>query len=135
MSRFYKYVFYKLYRWAKILGLDSTPEWTAMITVSIFLILNILTFLALINLCVEHNFRLPFDSLPKQIIIFVAYLIALYFVFIHKKKYIEIEKQFKEETMEEKKRGAIYTLLYIILTFGLFFLIMYLLMLRNRGTF
>jgi Ca2+/Na+ antiporter len=111
------------------------PEWSAMLTMSIFLLLNIFTLLALINLCVEHNFRLPFDSLPKQIIIFVAYLIVLYFVFIHKEKYIEIEKQFKEETMEEKKRGTIYTLLYIVLTFGLFFLIMYLLILRNRGTF
>ena len=134
MIRYYKYVFYKLYTFAKKLALDDTPQWTAMISMSILTFSNILTVLSIAGLIFELSYYQPLDTLTKKVLFMLVYLVLHYFIFIHNEKYKSIEKQFSDETKEEKKRGTIYTLFYIILTFGLFFLTMYLLMLRNRRT-
>ena len=127
------YIFYKLYSWAKRLGVDDAPEWTALFTVSWFPFLNTLTLIVGIGLVSGDRIQLPIVTWSTKITFLLVYLVFHYFIFIHKGKYKLIVEHFRNETEEKGRRGTIYTTIYIILTFGLFFSSIYLMSLRNRG--
>ena len=131
--KFYRYIFFKLYTWSKSLNVDSAPEWSAMFTVCILSVMNILTVLATYGLISRSFVRLQINTWTQKIVFFLAYSVVGYFLFIYNQKYRRIEEEFNNETGIETWKGTLYTWLYIIFSLVLFFSSMYLMALRNRG--
>ncbi len=60
-----------------------------------------------------------FGVMPKWVIaiIMLAYYYGLYFVFNYKKKYLDVCKQYKNESNSKKRRKLFYIWLYVVLSF------------------
>ena len=133
MIRFHRYVFYKFYSWAKDLGADSTPQWTALFSISILPLFNLLTLFGVLDLCIGKRFRLPLDSLLPKIIFLAVWAAFYYFLFIYHQKYEHIANEFENESDDHRRQGTIYTWVYICVTFLFFFGSLYLSNLHNLG--
>jgi len=126
MWRAYKYIFYWLYssqkkRW----GEYDFPEFTALfimilnlfaIFYSIAIIIDILTGVMII----------PMDVAKEKILVVgFSLLIIHYFIFVFNGRYKKIEKEFKGESKEERKRKGRWVLLYDIGSIVLFIFLMF----------
>jgi hypothetical protein len=104
--RLYYYVFYCIYRvWIKMDGTDHAFK--AMAALSLILMWNFIT--------IAIYFEV-FDNIDKYtfVVTVIGILVINYFVFIHNKKYLEIEELFKNESKAQKKIGGLATLIYAI---------------------
>lgn len=101
MKQFYKFLFYKLYRFAKLQELTVNPIIGFLGLVSIFEILHLLILMFIIE--DFFNYKFTFNSDLEKIvgILFVIIGFTLnYFIFIKTKLIDKIDKYF-----EEKKRN------------------------------
>ncbi len=111
MNLYYN-TFYSIYRvWVKMDGSDHAFK--AMAALSIIIIWNLTTLAAYIDIYQYTNYETL--KIPA-ILAMVAILVINYFIFIHNKKYIEIEASFKDLPLSKKKRGSLGVLIYAILS-------------------
>lgn len=103
-----KYLYYRIYSWnLKMWGESDIPEYNAMIAITMLLFLNIFS----IPTVIESLTGIRIISVPELSKVTLALIIlsgmgTSYFLFIHREKYREIEKEFNRETKSEKrKRG------------------------------
>ncbi len=118
----YKYIYYKIYRAYKKSPIsDNTNEWSTTLLLSAIFIVNLFTILTAFSIFTGKSifiFKNHHIAIGTSLII----LLVNYFCFIHKKRYLEIEKEFSRESNEQRKKGNRYVLLYIIGSIILFFL-------------
>ena len=67
------------------------------------------------------------NGIPKKEgILPIIVIVALhYFAFVHNGKYLKIEKEFKKESKEERKRKGFWVLLYAFGSLGFFIFLMF----------
>ena len=125
LSKPYKYLYYKLYMYAKRtekkLGQAGMPEWIALFSVSILLFINAGIAFFLVKLL--SGVQVNLSKFSVFIAAAVVYLIN-YLFFIREKKYLQIIKQFERETRTQATIRTILVWLYIILSFVLFYVVL-----------
>lgn len=117
----YYYLFYKIYRFTQRLG-KYDVAFSAALGLSFLLGLNfIVIFIKLFAITQgnlnEYRYKIPL------LIFFVAILITNYLIFVFKKRYEDIEKQFKNESNRNKQIGNIIVITYVILSLSLVFMV------------
>lgn len=119
MEKFFNHLFYRIYWWNKTIVKEKDfPVFSSLLGISVFHILNIST---LIFIILVYIFKDPMVY-PKwvHLIIMFVVLVLDYFIYIHKKRYKEIIKSSENETKISLKRKDYFSLIYIIVSFGLF---------------
>lgn len=94
----------------------------AMVAFSLLIIFNISTFIKHFNFLNNKSY----EQIKIPVILgVISVLIINYLIFIHRKKYVEIEKRFINETKRQIFIGnliiSIYTLLTFVFLFWVFF--------------
>lgn len=118
MIKFLKYLHYRLYSWnLKTWGKADNPALNALLGVTFLFFLNT-AIIPMIIIDMVFHVKL-FGVMPKWVIaiIMLAYYYGLYFVFNHKKKYLDVCKQYKNERKNKKRRKLFYIWLYVVLSF------------------
>lgn len=115
-----RYFYYRIYQQLKRVKSNDTPAFNALGIFVLLQGLNALSILAVIN------YFCKLSLYKNQVIFFGLILVVILFIpnfmcFFRKKD--EIYKQYENETREERRRGTIYFLLYIILSVAVFFAI------------
>jgi uncharacterized membrane protein YidH (DUF202 family) len=110
----YYYLFYKIYRFTQKLG-NYDVAFSAVFGLSFLLGLNFLVifiklFPATLENLNEYQYKIPL------LIFFAAILISNYFLFVFKKRYEDIEKQFINESKRKKRIGNFIVVAYVIIS-------------------
>jgi hypothetical protein len=119
MKNMFNYLYFKLYRAAKLSALKDTAEFTATIYLGGLISANILVisaFLSKINV-------LPFLYSNKNeagLFAFILVVISSIY-FLSNKRYKVIIKKYSQETERERKRGNAIVAIYVALSFLLIF--------------
>ncbi|MBV8252011.1 MAG: hypothetical protein JO154_05335 [Chitinophaga sp.] len=114
MRQFYKYIIYRLYTWAKNIRGDNTPVFNVIITLAFVHYMQIITALMIMKSMLRSKVTFP-RLVPEYVVGFaILFSIAHYFLFYNKKRWASYEKEFKDESPEERRRGKIYVLAYLI---------------------
>jgi len=120
MWNVYLHVFYILYSWARKLGTDSTPQYTAIVTMSVFMLINIFSLIDFVM------FRFSIDSKlldePTFFVILTVYLVILafhYILLIANGKLNEIVLAFRDKITVKGYKEALIVILYIAVTISL----------------
>ncbi len=116
----YYYLFYKIYRFTQKLG-KYEVSFSAMLGLSFLLFLDINALYIILLPVTQVNFKDQY-RIPL-IILYIAVFIINYFLFIYKKRYKEIEKQFKNESTRNKRIGNAIVIAYIIISLLLVFMV------------
>ncbi len=121
MKTVYYYLYYRIYSlWKKMPGRDYA--FSAMAALSLLLVFNIATVIVYFRLL--KNFTYQQVKIP--VILSVALiLVANYFIFVYKDKYIEIEKRFINRIEKQKKLRSIAIISYVFLTFVFLFWVLF----------
>jgi hypothetical protein len=123
MKKFYRYLIYKLYSWG-LKKKGDTPIANAIIT---------LTFVHYVQLFTLYMILLRFipaidvfSKIDKKYVgvFLVMFGITHYFIIYHKQRWEGYLEEFKNETPQERKRGSILVLAYLIGSILLFFILM-----------
>lgn len=120
--RLYKYLYYKLFcLWLRKKDEPENAYINAVISIAFLTCINIVS-IPLVLMAVFGKDVITMPQLPNRWIIFtvvIAYGVLQYFLLAHKKKYLKIAEEFKNETEEQSKKGTLYTLLYVIISIGI----------------
>lgn len=123
MSKFYRYLIYKLYNW-RIKKKDITPVATVIILLAISHSFYILILYSIIHYCL--NFRNLLVEIRKEYLFIAFFIFAAmhYFLFYNKKKWELYVDEFKNETVDQAKKGKILVLTYLMGSIVIFFILM-----------
>jgi hypothetical protein len=115
-----RYIYYRIFQQLKKVKSNDTPAFNALGIFVLLQGLNVLSILAVLNYFCELSLY------RNQVVILGLILVVILFIpnfmyFFRKKD--EICKQYENETKEERRRGTVYLLLYIILSVAVFFTI------------
>jgi hypothetical protein len=122
---FYYFIYYKLFKiasytekqWAKSL---QTPEHVALISYTLLLILNYLFISVEVTNYIGYNSGL----IVNAGLIFVAILFFFnYFLFVYKKKYLEIEKRFDNESAQKRNVKTFFFWMYVVISICVLFIL------------
>lgn len=118
-----KYLYYKIYQSFRRVKTNDTPATNAMLLISGFECVNILT----IFLILKHFLNIKFNfSSPNEIILFTLPLCSVMFTlnyFLLYKKREDICEQYKNENKTHSRIGFVFLLIYIIGSFTLVYFI------------
>jgi glucan phosphoethanolaminetransferase (alkaline phosphatase superfamily) len=99
---------------------NDTPAFNALLLLLVLLGFNILTAMSVIryffNFEISKNFVYSFGLVLYFILLFIGFKTLF-------GKQNEICKRYENETKEERRKGTIYLLLYIVLSVVLFFIL------------
>jgi Ca2+/Na+ antiporter len=115
-----RYIYFRIYQQLKKVKTNDTPAFNAMGIFGIFQMLNIASIFGIANHFIKVSLSRN-QVVVCGIIFFVLLFIPNFMYFFRKKD--EICKQYENETKEERRRGTVYLLLYIILSVAVFFTI------------
>jgi len=123
LAKMYRSIFYKLYAFGKVIPANNEPEWGAALLMALLLLMNILSLFNALEAISVHV------AIPSSGIVIVLALCAFayfeYMLFIRKRKFLEIQKEFQNEDKTQSHRAVGYTILYVFGSFGLFALSIY----------
>lgn len=117
--KFFRYLYYRIYIWNyHNWGASDLPQFNAMLGVMFLIFINLFT---LGQLCLAFS-GLPIPYITKEmemaiIIIMCVLLIIGYFLFIKNGKFHYIVAEFEHEAKNERRKGTIKNVAYIILSF------------------
>ena len=133
--KLYKYIYYRLLKWAKRRDKIEVAKHTAFVTLTFLVYINLLSILLGLKAYFNFAIEMILGEVQKWHYLLLLIILSLpqYFILLYKKKYLDIIEEFKDETQKEKKRSNIITILYIIASLFVFFFTMYILMLKNQG--
>lgn len=80
-----------------------------------------------------YKIDLGLDTGLKIGVCFFVLILILYFIFLYKKKYLEIVNTYEAESPQDKTKGKFIIIGYLILSFLLLIASMYLMAKKNRG--
>ena len=119
------YIFFKLFKFSLAIEKRNTPEavrsphWSAIFTFSILIGFNMLEIAILFR---NQLSNINFSKVDAVIIGLVLYLIS-YFLFLYKRRYLEILKKYDNISTSETKIKEVCFWIYIIGTLAILFLI------------
>lgn len=128
--RFLEYLFFKYYYFQVKVGNAVIAEYTAIIFISMvveFIYLDILS-IFFFFFSSSKNYSEP--GIQSVIILFVLSFVLLYFLLVHKHKYVRILGKNEARWKGKKNIGAV---LFAVLPFVVFFAELYIKMLMNQG--
>jgi len=108
----YFYLFYKL---SCFINKKGNNEWGVMYAVSFLIFINIIVVYVNLFHITEVNSKGGYKI--GILVIGLVLFITNYIVFLHKDRYKQILKRYKDETLKRKKTGSFLVILYMILTF------------------
>lgn len=114
-------LYYRFYRLLISIGEAATPRYNAVLLLSIFAILNFITVAVLASIILN---RIVIVGLPKIYLFLIGLLIIAvnsYLVF-WKKKYLEIEQRYINESKGERRANTLVAGIYIVVTIAAFVL-------------
>lgn len=120
----YRYLYYKLYCiWLKKKDEPENAHINAAITITFLLYVNIMS-IPLILLAASKNeiINLPESNFNAKVWIAVILVVAgifNYFILARKRQHNKIIEEFKSESEGKRKKGITYTILYMIVSFGI----------------
>ncbi len=111
---FYYYLFYKIYRFTQKLG-NYDVAFSAALGLTLLLELNFIViffklFPVILENINEYQYKIPL------LIFFGAILITNYFLFVFKRRYENIEKEFINESKRKKRIGNFIIMAYVIIS-------------------
>lgn len=116
----YKYIIYKLYRWA-LKKKNDTPVFNVIVTMSFIHILQLMTFYhILLKYGMVYNIYKSNNGLWIGIF-FLFFLVSYYFVIYNKARWEGYLLLFNDEDKRTSRRGTAYVLFYLIGSIALFF--------------
>jgi len=103
MLKIYKYLYYRLYSWNfKLRGEKDIPEYNAAFGVAALMGIQFSTVMIFIDLffIILYNTKDFLPNIPKSIYVssMIIFIIINYFWFVHKKRYLKIVEEYKQET-------------------------------------
>jgi hypothetical protein len=113
-------------------GNKDVPEFAALFLMAMTLGLNYMSIICILYL-VGYKIDWGLDTKLKLGVFSFLLVSLLYFLFVHNNKYLEIAKNYKNETPKKEKMGKIFAIIYVVLSIGLTILCFYLMMKKNRG--
>ena len=91
-----KLIFWTFYSWAKKLNLDSTPEWTALATLSFLIYINTVSTAMLISILFKKKGLYNSIDFLWHLVFLAIITSILYFKYCWKNKYLFFEKEFSD---------------------------------------
>ncbi|SHJ02951.1 hypothetical protein SAMN04488096_10734 [Mesonia phycicola] len=131
--RVLRYIYYWLFQIANKTN-NSTPKTSVSITLAFTHILQIVFFINLFGYIVDFDIWRSFFTNTSIIFIIITALMFLYFVEIvyhFRDKHLLYIKEFEKENSKQKRSGTIVLALYFIISFSIFFGILYLIKLNS----
>lgn len=129
--KFLKYSFYRFYQFMNSVGNGYVAEYYAFILMSVLVSLNAHTFISFIYIVSGIKIDIGQDSKLVTGLLFFGLLILFYFLFVRKRKYLEIVNEYGQETIKNKIIGNTIIIGYILISVGLLMLCFYLMIQRN----
>ena len=126
------YLFYRLYQLMINVGNRVVPEFAALFLMAMTLWLNFYSITS-ISYVLGYKIDLGLDTGLKIGICYFLLVVLLYFSFVHNKKFLDIAKNYENETTKEKNIGKVFAISYFVLSIGLIILCFYLMEKKNRG--
>ncbi|RKQ50586.1 hypothetical protein BXY85_1602 [Roseivirga pacifica] len=125
MTRAYRYIFFKLYKYATIVeSKHSTdggiPHLIAFCSICVLMFLNIMTAFVLLNQLLKVDL---YFTRTSATVIAMLFMSSNYFLFLFKGKYKNYERLFISDKRRERVRTIAFWV-YVVLTFVLFFTIL-----------
>jgi len=114
MKRIYYTLFVILYRICSKMGENELPQFVSISVMSICVGFNITSILTSFEIKYFPSFRNEKD----YIFLLLMYIIN-YFIFIYKKRYINILGAYSERVAKWRVLGTITVIIYILLSFGI----------------
>lgn len=123
--KFYQYVFYTFYRWALALKTDKVPVFKSLLSLAIIEFVNVFSIFVFIEIQVKENI-IPANMAKINIAILILALFGInYMVLVSNGKMKKIKERFRNESLKKRKTNQILIGSYVILTFVIFFTLMY----------
>src|ERR1035437_4130587 len=114
------YIYYRIWDMHSRGEERSFAAYLAVITISILLWLNLFSFIGLLR---KIDLIPVFFNKAGSIALMVLIIIGDYFLFKYKKKYEKIIQMFKDESKNDRLKGALLVLLYVLLSVIVFVLV------------
>jgi hypothetical protein len=114
-------------------GNSDVAEYYAIILMSTLLWVNLISLISFIDIFTGQSINIYFGS---KIMILLEYFIVtciFYSLFIRKKQYLDIAKDYENESIKERIKGKAFAICYFILSLALMIFGFYLMMMKNRG--
>lgn len=127
-----RYLYFRLYQLMIAIGNKEVPEFAALFLMAMTLVLNFYSIIS-ISYLFGLKIDLGLDTGLKIGSCFLGLILVLYFSFVHKEKFLEIAKVYRDESAHNKTKGSFIIVGYIILSFLLLITSMYLMAKQNRG--
>ena len=113
-------------------GNRDVPEFAALFLMAMTLWLNFYSITS-ISYVLGYKIDLGLDTGLKIGICYFLLVVLLYFSFVHNKKFLDIAKNYENETTKEKNIGKVFAISYFVLSIRLIILCFYLMEKKNRG--
>ena len=129
----YRGLFYTLSSVSRRVGGEvEIPHISALFLLSVFLLLNVVTFLVIVDYISGRTFltQIGFGKV-FGLIVFAAIVAANYLLFIKDEKYKQLPKEFESETSDQKKLRFVLALSYGLISFFGFWGLLFLLAPKN----
>jgi uncharacterized membrane protein len=126
------YIYYRFYRFQVSVGNGQVAVAFSLLFFSFLLMVNVQSVMGF--LYAFAGIKVPYDN-PGIIGLTIIGLITFInmILFIYRQRYKSIIKRYKDESKDAVRTGNIYIIVYMILTFVMFFVGLILMMERNRG--
>jgi membrane protease YdiL (CAAX protease family) len=113
-------------------GNSLVAEYYAIFLMAMTIILNLFALSSIVHL-INPELDIGTISTTQIVIAAVILTIIFYFSFVYKKKYLEISKVYEEEPEKLKKIGIFLVIGYLIFSFVLLIICLFLMTKKNRG--
>jgi predicted transporter len=124
--RIYQYLFYTFYRWALAIKTDKVPIFKSLVSITFVGYLNIFSIFVIAEIKLKRNI-VPVNMSKLNLAFFILFLLAInYIILVNNGKLKKIKERFKDESPRNRKTNQILVGCYVLLTFVLFFSLMYL---------
>lgn len=111
--RAYRYVFYRLYRWASAWEWDDAPQYNALFIMIILAYSNIVALAPLFGRILGRTILLDITSV-NTLVAMVVLGVPQYFLLIHRQRYKKIEEAFQTESLRLRRIRGILVSLFVI---------------------
>ena len=128
--RFLEYLFFKYYYFQVKVGNAIIAEYTSIIFISMIIEFIYLDILSTYFFFFPSSKNYSGPGIQSIIILFILSFILLYFLLVHKHKYVKILENNKAKWKGKKTLGAV---LFAVFPFVVFFFELYIKMLMNQG--
>jgi len=128
-----RYSFYRFYQFMNSVGNGDVAEYYAFILMSVLISLNAFSLISIVYIVSGIKIDIGQGSKLVTGLLFFGLLILFYFLFVRKRKHLEIVNEYGQETTKKKIIGNAFIIGYILISVGLLMLCFYLMIQRNKG--